>query len=87
MTCNFVTRQLKKNRESLISYKMFQTQEIFERNVQIYKKCLKGMAFSELEKKYNLSSERIRQICKRMKIRYEKMTTNSPAGYSFTRFK
>jgi Mor family transcriptional regulator len=52
-----------------------QTKEMIKRNNQMYKNYLKGKTFTELGKEYNLSSERIRQICNRLKRINEKKST------------
>lgn len=49
-----------------------QTKEIIKRNNQIYKKYLKGFTRAELAKEHNISSERIRQICNRLKAQLSK---------------
>lgn len=48
------------------------TQEIIKRNNQIYKKYLKGTTRAELAKEHHISSERIRQICNRLKRQLSK---------------
>jgi len=51
---------------------MLQTKAIIKRNYQIYKNYLAGKTRSELAKEHNLSSERIRQICNRLKMQLSK---------------
>ena len=51
-----------------------QTEEIIKRNNQIYKNYLEGKTRAELAKEHNLSGERIRQICNRLKARQSKTT-------------
>ena len=49
-----------------------QSAAIKKRNDQIYKKRIAGITLAELAKEHNLSNERIRQICNRLKMRLSK---------------
>jgi hypothetical protein len=51
-----------------------QTEAIIKRNNQIYENYREGKTRSELAKEHNLSRERIRQICNRLKMQREKTT-------------
>ena len=56
-----------------------QTKAIIKRNNRIYKNYLEGKTRSELAREHNLSPERIRQICNRLKMQRSKATPlNSP---------
>jgi Mor family transcriptional regulator len=59
------------------------TKAIAKRNNRIYKNYLEGKTRTELANEHNLSPERIRQICNRLKMQRSKTTLDSPLTQTY----